>query len=216
MNIKKKFEGERGTVFTMVYPIIYIVLGVMLVAFKDMKPEVFAYLIGASAIIVGISAIANFFVRELYYDFHNYSFSIGILMMALGVCIMIKANDLSGVLMDIIKVCVLLTAVIKIQQAIQLVCLKNVMWIPVLSISVLVSGFVIFLFINSSMPREATYITLIVDGALSLLINLFVFILSKRLKKKAMAAPTQTFAPTPAYDRLQENSQEQAIEKINL
>ena len=90
MNIKKKFEGERGTVFTMVYPIIYIVLGVMLVAFKDMKPEVFAYLIGASAIIVGISAIANFFVRELYYDFHNYSFSIGILMMALGVCIMIR------------------------------------------------------------------------------------------------------------------------------
>ena len=198
MDVKKRFEGDRATVFTMIYPIIFIILGVMLIAYKNMDPTTFAYLIGAAAIIVGVSAVANYFVRELYRDFNNYSFSIGILMMAIGVCVMVCAKDISGAIVYIIKACVMLTAIIKIQQAIQLICLKNKMWIPILVISVIIVGFMIFLFINNDMPQIVTYIMLIVDGALSLIINLFMFIFAKKLKKKAAGSiPVQNYSSVP-------------------
>lgn len=167
---KRPNSGQYKTIFTLLLPIIYIVLGVLLLFIKGISTEVFAELIGALMIIMGAGMIIHYFLAQLYRDLNAYGFSIGALFVILGICVLIKSEAVGESLSVLLNICIMLTAIIKLQNAIQLKFWRSIMWIPVLCVSL---AFLTCTFLITINPFEDgvrdtfTYIVLLCDGAVS-------------------------------------------------
>lgn len=163
--------GQLRTVFTLLLPIIYIVLGVLLFFIGNkINTEVFAILLGGILMIMGAALIIHYFLSHAYMDMNAYGFSIGTLAVILGVCILIKSEAVGESLSMFLNVCIMLTAIIKLQNAIQLKFLKHFMWIPVLCISLVFIGCTILLAVcpfEEAVRDKFTYIVLLCDGIVS-------------------------------------------------
>lgn len=163
--------GQLRTVFTLLLPIIYIVLGVLLFFIGNkINTEVFAILLGGILMIMGAALIIHYFLSHAYMDMNAYGFSIGTLAVILGVCILIKSEAVGESLSMFLNVCIMLTAIIKLQNAIQLKFLKHFMWIPVLCISLVFIGCTILLAVcpfEEAVRDKFTYIVLLCDGVVS-------------------------------------------------
>ena len=167
---RRPLSGQLRTVFTLLLPIIYIVLGVLLLFIKGINTEIFAELLGALLIVIGAGLIIYYFLSHAYLDMSAYGFSIGVLAVILGVCILIKSEAVGNSLSVFLNICIMLTAIIKLQNAIQLKFMKSVMWIPVLCVSL---AFLTCTILITAYPFEDavrdkfTYIVLLCDGVVS-------------------------------------------------
>ena len=168
---KSKFSKDIGMIFTLLLPVIYVVLGALLLFVDGISTKVFANLFGAAAIVFGAALIILYFMRRSYLDMRAYGFSIGAFAAVLGLCIIIKAEDIANSLSVLLNLCIMLTAIIKAQNAIQLKFIRSVLWIPVLCVS---AAFLICTVIIAINPFEQnstrdtfTYIVLICDGVAS-------------------------------------------------
>ena len=167
---RRPFSGQLRTVFTLLLPIVYIVLAVLLLFIKGISTEIFAELLGALLLVMGSGMIIHYFLSHSYMDMNAYGFSIGALAIILGVCILIKSEAVGNSLSVFLNICIMLTAIIKLQNAIQLKFMKSVMWIPVLCISL---AFLACTILITAYPFEDavrdkfTYIVLLCDGVVS-------------------------------------------------
>lgn len=168
---KKPISGHMKTVFTLLLPIVYIVLGILLLFIKGISTEIFAELIGAMLMIMGASQIIHYFLAKAYMDPNAYGFSTGALAIILGVCILVKSEEVGSGLSVLLNICIMLTAIIKLQNAIQLKFLHSVFWIPVLCVSLAFLACTIVLTVyefESLDTRDTfTYIVLLCDGIVS-------------------------------------------------
>ena len=168
---KNKFSKDIGMIFTLLLPVIYVVLGALLLFVDGISTKVFANLFGASAIVFGAALIILYFIRRSYLGMRAYGFSIGAFAVVIGLCIILKAEDIANSLSVLLNLCIMLTAIIKSQNAIQLKCIGSILWIPVLCVS---AAFLICTVIIAINPFEQTstrdtftYIVLICDGVAS-------------------------------------------------
>lgn len=167
---RESLTGQFRTVFTLLLPIIYIVLGVLLLFIKGISTMIFAELLGALAIILGAALIIHYFLTRSYEELNAYGFSIGTFAVILGVCILIKSEAVGSSLSVLLNICIMLTAIVKLQNAIQLIFVKSIFWIPVLCLSL---GFLTCTILITAYPFEEsvrdtfTYIVLICDGVVS-------------------------------------------------
>lgn len=167
---KAPFSGQLRTVFTLLLPIIYIVLGALLFFIDEINTKVLAILLGGMMMVMGAALIIHYFLSHAYMDMNAYGFSIGALAIVLGVCVLIKSTAVGESLTVFLNICIMLTAIIKLQNAIQLKFLKHFMWIPVLCVSL---AFLTCTFLITINPFEDgvrdtfTYIVLLCDGAVS-------------------------------------------------
>lgn len=168
---KNKFSKDLGMVFTLLLPVIYVVLGILLLFVDGISTKVFANLFGAVAVVFGAAMIIHYFMRRGYLDMHAYGFSIGVFAVVIGICIIIKAEDIANSLSVLLNLCIMLTAIIKAQNAIQLKFIQSIMWIPVLCISGAFLICTVLIAINPfkelSTRDTFTYIVLICDGVVS-------------------------------------------------
>ncbi|MCH5184265.1 MAG: DUF308 domain-containing protein [Oscillospiraceae bacterium] len=168
---KKPMFGQLKTVFTLLLPIIYIVLGILLLFIKGINTEIFAELIGAMLMIIGAALIIHYFLSKAYMDLNAYGFSIGALAVILGICILIKSKDVGDGLSVLLNICIMLTAIIKLQNAIQLKFMKSVFWIPVLCVSLAFLACTVLITVNpfsdNNVRDTFTYIVLLCDGVVS-------------------------------------------------
>ena len=163
-------SGQLRTVFTLLLPIVYIVLAVLLLFIKGINTEIFAELLGALLLIMGAGMIIHYFLSHAYMDMNAYGFSIGALAIILGICILIKSEAVGNSLSVFLNICIMLTAIIKLQNAIQLKFLKSVMWIPVLCISLVFLACTILITaypFEDAVRDKFTYIVLLCDGVVS-------------------------------------------------
>ncbi len=171
---KGLFGSQLGTVFTLLLPIIYIVIAVLLL-FTGIDTAIFAKLLGGLAIILGAAMIIQYFLTHAYLDTAAYGFSIGALAIVLGVCILIKSEDVANSLSVLLNICIMLTAIVKLQNAIQLKFQHSVWWIPVLCVSLAFLVCTVLITIdpftkddgNTSVRDTFTYIVLLCDGVVS-------------------------------------------------
>ena len=72
--MNKKFTKDLSAVFTFLFPIVYIVLGLLLLIVDEINTKVFAYLLGMIAMVFGAALIIQYFLRRQYLDIHAYGF----------------------------------------------------------------------------------------------------------------------------------------------
>ena len=173
--MRKGFFGSQlSTVFTLLLPIIYVVIAVLLL-FTGIDTVIFAKLLGGLAIIFGAAMMIQYFLTHAYFDAAAYGFSIGALAVVLGVCILIKNGDVAKSLSVLLNICIMLTAIIKLQNAIQLKFQRSVWWIPVLCVSLAFLVCTVLITVdpftgddgNTSVRDTFTYIVLLCDGVVS-------------------------------------------------
>lgn len=169
---RRPMSGQLQTVFTLLLPIVYIVLGILLIFLRDkIKTETFALLLGAMMMIMGAALVIHYFLSRAYMDLNAYGFSIGTLAVVLGVCILIKSEEVGNILSVLLNICIMLTAIIKLQNAIQLKFMRSVMWIPVLCISLAFLACTVVITVNpfseTGVRDTFTYIVLLCDGVVS-------------------------------------------------
>ena len=169
---RKPMSGQLKTVFTLLLPIVYIVLGILLIFLHDkIKTETFALLLGALMMIMGAALIIHYFLSKAYMDINAYGFSIGALAVILGICILIKSVEVGNALSVLLNICIMLTAIIKLQNAIQLKFMHSVLWIPVLCVSLAFLACTVVItvdpFSDTAVRDKFTYIVLLCDGIVS-------------------------------------------------
>lgn len=184
---KSLFGSQLGTVFTLLLPIIYIVIAVLLL-FSGIDTAIFAKLLGGLAIILGAAMIIQYFLTHAYLDTAAYGFSIGALAIVLGVCILIKSGDVAKSLSFLLNICIMLTAIVKLQNAIQLKFQRSVWWIPVLCVSLAFLVCTVLITVDpftgddgdTSVRDLFTYIVLLCDGVVSFANALLLRIVMRR------------------------------------
>ena len=168
---KNKLSKDVGMIFTLLLPVIYVVLGALLLFVEGISTRVFANLFGAASIVFGAALIILYFMRRSYLDMRAYGFSIGAFAVVIGLCIIIKSDVIANSLSVLLNLCIMLTAIIKAQNAIQLKFIRSSLWIPVLCVSVAFLICTVIIAINpfaESATRDTfTYIVLICDGVAS-------------------------------------------------
>ena len=194
--MKDQNKHENNTVFAICQPIVYIVISVLLLFTSDkVDTTVFAYLLGAILIIGGAAVIIRYFVTKSYLIFNSYDFSVGVLAMILGIIAMIKAENIAASFTVCLGIAIMLTAIIKLQNAIQLVTVKNKMWIPVFVISVLfIAASVIVLvdpFSYTQTWEKFTYIVLLADGVIGLAVNIYIYFAIGRHQESSPLPPVK-------------------------
>lgn len=165
---KKSFMRDASAVFTFLLPIVYIVLGTILLFVQDINTKVLAELLGVLLLIVGAALVIHYFLTRSYLDMHSYGFSFGALAIVVGVCVIIRASAVAESLSVFLNLCIMMTAIIKLQNAIQLKFLKSRAWIPVLCVALafLICTVLIVIdpFAKSTTRDMFTYIVLVCDG----------------------------------------------------
>ena len=182
VNAQKNFMHDRGLLFSFLLPVVFLVIGLLLL-FTSIDTKIFAILIGAMLIIIGAAWTIRYFAEKQYMNLSSYGFSIGVLAILLGVCTIIKADFIATSLVIFLDICIMLTAIIQLQNAIQLKCLKSVLWIPVLCVAgifIVCSVLIALVPFEEQVLKTFTYITLAADG----LVGFIIAFGMNRLRKK--------------------------------
>lgn len=186
---KKSFANRNSTLFTLLFPIVYVLLGALLLFVPDINTKVLAELLGALLIVAGAALIIHYFLSRSYLDMRAYGFSIGMLAIVLGVCAILKAQDVANSLSVCLNICIMLTAIVKLQNAIQLKFLKSIFWIPVLCVSIAFLVCTVLIALNpfpDGVRDTFTYIVLLCDGVASFANALLLRTVTNRMEKRVM------------------------------
>ncbi len=182
--------------------IIYILIGLLLLLVPGANLVYLFYAIAAILLIFGIALIVRYLISQAYHNIGNYSFSVGISCILVGICVLIRASVLSAYLPLFLGICILFGAMIKLQNATDLHCVESKAWIVflILAFAFVAAAFMIILnpFTWLDKYPDAIYYILIADGAVGIVgtcyvgvsIRLF-FKHERRRKEKAVREKEQ-------------------------
>lgn len=224
--------------------IVFMALSAVVLFMPEMgfKPAYLCYVVGAAVIVVGIVQIVRYFVNDAYRNMNEYGFSIGTLLGILGICILLRADVISGVIDLVLGVVVLLMGIIMLQHSLDLKRMSDAVWGLVIVLAALVIACGVVLILKPS-PLQISYDTIIwwivlVSSVLGLLVNIYTMIriaLYKHSEKKqanqeikereqviaaqaqaeadAQAARTETDV-TPAADTVSSETYQTPVDEI--
>ncbi len=179
-----KETNSRGVtnLIVIVTALIFMALSSLVLFVPDVifKPSYLCYVVGGAVIIVGIVQIVRYFVNDAYRNMNEYGFSIGTLMIILGICVLLRAEVISGVIDLVLGVVVLLMGIIMLQHSLDLKRMNDAVWGLVIVIAALVIACGVVLILKPS-PLQISYEVLIwwivlISSALGLIVNLYTMI----------------------------------------
>lgn len=178
-------EKINGTTVVIWSAVINILLGLILLIFDQIELEQIVYVMCAFFVVMGIFYIVKYFVKESYKELNCYNFSAGVLLVVLGMCAMVRAEKVSEYLAFGLAIILLIGAVIKLQNALDLKAMEDKYWAVFLAIAALMIVCAVLIILNpfgaETNTQVFTYVMLVVDGILSLM---EMFYLSACLKKR--------------------------------
>lgn len=202
--MKKEEAGEKAskTKLVLAAAVLYIILGGALLLVPEIKVLYICYAVSVLLVVVGIILIVKYFMMEAYKNINEYGFSTGALLVALGMCSLVRENQVADAFLLCTGICILLTAIIKLQNAIDLKSLRAKSWPAILGASIVLIFCAVIIIINpfSSMENLGTftYLILIADGIISIVSTIFVTMEIKRYKKLDIQQPEEdTFSQEP-------------------
>lgn len=201
--MKAPFRTQlQNSVFLIVFPLCYILIGAMFQFVPDINPRVVAIVLATCVIVSGTVMIARYFLQGAFRDLYSYEFSFGAFAVIAGICMMIAASKIGDLLLVLLGVCMLMTSIIKVQNSIQLIGMKRRTWIPVMVIAVLLIAADILVIINPFADKENFYklytnILLMTDGVLSFVINVLMHIRARKAEKALAVVPADGVPTAP-------------------
>lgn len=189
---EKKRSGVISVVMISIMAAIFIAVALIMLFVKDATVTYICYAICGAAIIVGIFAIVRYFLIKAYCDLNEYGFAEGVLLVSLGICGLIKVDAIAGVFITVVGIALLISGVIKLQSALALRMMNDVLWFLVLIISVVIIGFSMFVLLKPDMDQIYTWYVLLADGVLSLINVIYQFFRIKAYNSAEMKAVEQS------------------------
>ena len=201
--MKAPFRTQlQNSVFLIVFPLCYILIGAMFQFVPDINPRVVAIVLATCVIVSGTVMIARYFLQGAFRDLYSYEFSFGAFAVIAGICMMIAASKIGDLLLVLLGVCMLMTSIIKVQNSIQLIGMKRRTWIPVMVIAVLLIAADVLVIINPFADKENFYklytnILLMTDGVLSFVINVLMHIRARKAERALAVVPADGVPTAP-------------------
>jgi len=149
----------------------YIAIGAVLLAFPGISLITVCEGIGIGAIILGIVAVAFYFIRQGFRSENNVSFAAGMAAVILGLYAVLRTQEFSRAFTQVLAFCVIADGILKLQFSMDLLRLKGKLWWLLLLLSLAVSGaamaLLLYPFPSVEEKNFYTYIVLIIDGVLN-------------------------------------------------
>ena len=187
----------QNSIFLIVFPLCYILIGALFQFVPDITPRVVSIILSICIVIVGAVMIARYFLQSSFRDLYSYDFSFGAFAVIAGVCMMIAATSIGDSLITLLGVCMLMTSIIKVQNAIQLISMKKKTWIPVMVIAVLLIAADVLVLIkpfDGEVWKTYTNFLLMTDGVFSFVINVLMSVHARK-RERAMSVVTADGVP---------------------
>ena len=189
MSTKEKQESTfLNKLFTGI-SLIYLLLGAMMILIPELQLQYICYGISIVLLILGIVFIVKYFLTESYKNLNQYGFSIGVFLVIIGICTLVRNEQMAKSFQTYIGVCILLTAIIKLQNAMDLKALKDRAWsvICIVSVVIMVCAIIIIIdpFSDHNYEIALTYFSLLFDGIISLFSYNYLAFRLKRSEKKS-------------------------------
>lgn len=164
---------------------LYVVLGVVLLAWPSASLRMICYGLGFVMIVLGITYGIIYFTKDNLTGFLQMDLVIGIVCLAFGVFILLNPTFLATVLPFAMGIILLLGAIVKIQSAVSMRRLKFSRWYAVLICALVIIALGIILLCNPFEKERYMIIyigiCLILDGMTNLATLIFIQMRVKRL-----------------------------------
>lgn len=235
MEQTKEKQGILGTVLVISLSVVLMIVATLLLFVPQIKILYICYFICGVAIAAGIYMIVRYFMTDAFQNVNEYGFSEGVLLVILGICGMLRAQNLAASFVTILGIALSFSGIVKLQYAMDLKRMKDFMWVVALIISAVVLIWSIFVilqpFAGKGWFETVSWYTMLADGVLGLLLLGYMALRIKFYKKKelkeaqkeeqitgtvatpAADAASQTadsmFTTEPAYDIPDTNAQVQ-------
>ena len=153
-----------------------IILGGLFIIFPENSLKIICYVLGAFLCIGGAYKLIEYF-KDGIKDITSYGLAGGIALVVIGVLLFIKPDFISGVATALFGVVLLISAIIKIQQALNVKAGHGRAWWTILLVAlVLLAGGLISLFFPFATKRAlffAVGVSLAVSGALATITDFY-------------------------------------------
>lgn len=174
MTKEKKQRGiGLGTGMILGIAVIYILFGLAMEFVPQFKEIYIIYIAGAAFAVFGIIMIVKYFLSGSYQDIGKYGFSAGVLCVLIGALMLVRSSEIAVYFSLFLGVCILLTAVVKLQNAVDLKSIHNRGWFVFLVIALAFLAVAILVVLNPggkvSQYKDAIYYVLIADGIIDLI-----------------------------------------------
>lgn len=172
---------------------LYVVLGVVLLAWPTLSVQMICYGLAVAMIVIGISYGIMYFTKDNLEGFLQMDLVIGIICLAFGIFILLNPTFLSSVLPFAMGIILLLGAIVKIQSAFNMKKLRFKKWYLTLICALVIGVLGAVLLWNPF--KEEKYmilyigICLILDGLTNLISLICIQTRIRKLKKIQKANP---------------------------
>ena len=165
--------------------VIYIVCGIVLLIWPDISMTTFCYALGVMGIIYGIAHIVIYFTKDHMVSIMEMDLVTGIVTTAFGFFVLVNDKIFVSILPFAIGVILMLGAIVKLQNSLDLKKLGFRKWWIVLIMALVLLGIGLLLVYN---PFQAAVVMVYVIGASILadgLVNIWsMFLITTMLKKR--------------------------------
>lgn len=189
---KAKKKNSGGSVFNTGYVIaaecIFLLIGAVLLFVPQIEIIHICYGLSGVLVFVGIIQIVHYFLAESYRNMNEYGFAIGVLGVILGMCALVRVQAIANSFLLVLGIFLLLTAIIKLQYAMDLKSMKDPVWVVGIILAALLTAGAVCVIINPFTDPElhklVTYYLLLVDGVVGIISNIYLFIRVKLYARK--------------------------------
>lgn len=123
--LNSNFTGMMAVVMLSV---LFIVIGIIMYAYPDMKLKNFTYVISGFFLVGGAWEVCRYFLKEEYRNVANYDFSAGLLLLILGCISIVKEPALTKQIYLLLGALVLVQGIIMVQYFVDMIALKSYFW----------------------------------------------------------------------------------------
>lgn len=123
--------------FSIIVAIIYIILGIILIANPGAALDVVAIVTGIIFLIVGIIKVIDYFVLQGNYDFYNYELIHGLVAFIIGIIILAYARQVSSIFVILLGIWITYSGLMNLTLSMKLHVNKIKTWIVVFILSLI-------------------------------------------------------------------------------
>lgn len=155
-----------------VMSIVFSVIGVLLIAMPDISAKVIGLSVGIAMIVFGAVRLVGYFSKDLFRLAFQFDLGFGILMLALGVIVLTKPENLMTFLGVALGISVLIDSLFKIQIALDSKQFGIKSWWLIFSMAIITGIMGLILITHSAVGAQLLTILLgisfIIEGVLNL------------------------------------------------
>jgi uncharacterized membrane protein HdeD (DUF308 family) len=167
---------------------LFALLGILLICVPQITFLTLCYVCCGVLAAFGIFMIVRYFLKESFRSLNQYGFSVGVLFVLISMCALVKAEIVSSYFIPCLGVLILVSAVFLLQDCLDLIVMKDVLWLLWLILAVLfaVVGILVLFypFSSTDVQHQFCYYALAADGIVCLLGTLYLHFRIKAFEKK--------------------------------